>query len=185
MTPAERVAQEERRHARDSWRRTGGSARRPLHSFATADEKRARRLEHVDRINAAVSALRTDTGWADWVASLELNPDVSALNAALLAEQVPGEIAGTAAFWKRNGYMIRKGERAAAFITGPMFYPRGAWLADQVGATDLAGMSPAGIPADVEAKGRELLELQLREGAKSRIACELAAVRMGLRDRTD
>ena len=65
---------EERKAARDSWRRTGGSARRPLSSFSTAAEKKANRLEHAARLADAVSAFQTQTGYADWIRSLELNP---------------------------------------------------------------------------------------------------------------
>lgn len=182
MTSAERIAQEERRADRLAWRAAGGSERRPLKSFRTAAEKREAKLEHAERIHAATEALRTPEGFAAFVESLELNPDVSALNAALLADQLPGEIAGTAPFWKRNGCMVRKGETAAGWITGPAFTPRAVFTAEQVGATDLAGIEPEGVTDDCEAGGRRMLERQLSDGATGRIACNLAAEYMGLRE---
>jgi hypothetical protein len=183
MDAEARVYLEEKRAARDSWRRNGGSARRPLKSFATADEKRARRLEHAERIREAVARLQSPDGFADWLQSLELNPDVSALNAALIALQCPGEIAGTAAFWKRNGYMIRKGARAAGYITGPNFYPRAIFSAEDAGADDLAGMIPEGV-TDVDETALEMLRSRLAEGMKGRDVCELIAGRLGLREAT-
>lgn len=177
------LAEVERREAREAWRRAGGSARRPLKTFATAEEKRARRLEHAERIREAVAGLQSPAGFAAWVESLELNPDISALNAALIAHQLPGEIAGTAAFWKKNGYSIRKGETASGYITGPNFYPRAVFTADQADAGDLAAM--------VESESRvsrapereiEILRSRLAEGMKGRDVCEMVATMMGLRE---
>lgn len=182
MTPQERVALEERRECRESWRRSGGSHRRPLKSFATADEKRANRDEHAERIHAAVSWLHTEHGFAAWVESLELNPDVSALNAALIAHQLPHQLAGTAAFWQRNGYRIRRGEGAAGWITGPLFYPRAVFTADQADADDLAQCEPEGVAEEHVTAAVAMFRQLIAEHAKGREACEAAARRLGLRE---
>jgi hypothetical protein len=177
---ADRIAIEERRQARDSWRRSGGSDRRPLKSFRTDAEKKAARLEHAERIHEAVEYVRTARGFGEWLEALELCPRLSPLNAALIAYQCPGKIAETAAGWKQSGYQVRKGETAAGWITGPMFYPRAIFTADQVGASDLVGMAEAELEASALtdlaiAEMRSQLEALLDAGAKGKDACEAVA----------
>lgn len=141
MTTAERIALEERRVARDEWRRAGGSERRPLKSFRTAEEKKAHRLEHAERISASVEYIRTERGFTDWLEARELCPRFSPLNAALIAYQCPGTVADTVAGWRKGGYRIRKGETCSGYVTGPNFWPIALFTADQVGASDLAEMA--------------------------------------------
>lgn len=57
----------ERREARDSYRATGGSKRRPLKSFRTEREKREAREAHAARIAAAVAELECEGGFEAWV----------------------------------------------------------------------------------------------------------------------
>jgi hypothetical protein len=103
------IATEERRAAQLSYRAAGGSDRRPLKSFLTADEKREARLEHAARLAEAVEHTAADLdGLADWLEALELCPHLSPLNCALVALQCPGEIVDTFAGWKRQGYPSRK-----------------------------------------------------------------------------
>lgn len=183
MTTAERIETEERRAARASYQRAGGSKRRPLHSFATADEKKARRLEHADRLSQAVAALETAEGFAEWARTCELCPDVSPLNAALIADQLPGEVAGTAAFWQRNGYRIPKGEHAAGWITGPMFWPKAVFTARQVGARELQELEDMAAAAEVDGReGADAFRRELSTGAKNRDAAGAVAVAFGLRE---
>jgi hypothetical protein len=179
----DRLADAERREARDSWRRTGGSARRPLKSFLTAEEKKARRLEHAERISAAVEYVRTDRGFTDWLEAREMNPRFSALNAALIAFQAPGEIADTAAGWKRQGCPINRGEHAAGYVTGPNFWPLAIFTADQCGAGELAELAELERPGELadtdRARVRKVLEDALAAGAKGRDALEAAAEAVG------
>lgn len=178
MTNEERVTDSERRMARDDWRRAGGSQKRPLKSFKTDAEKKAARLEHAERIHETGEALRDVSAFRDWLASLELNPDVSPLNAALISVQVGPEICGTAAYWKRNGYKVRKGETAAAWITGPMFYPRAAFTVDQADAGDLAAMAGAADPLEQLPEPVEALHARYcaaLDADRAKGACEAVA----------
>ena len=148
---------DERRHARDSHRAGGGSQRRRLRSFMTAAEKRENRDEHAARIRLAVSELEDALGFTAWLEALELNPELSAMNAALVALQTPGEIVASNAGWKRNGYRIRKGERAAGRITAPGFWPLPYFTAEQAGAEELLLFAPqAPASQTVEALGADL-----------------------------
>jgi hypothetical protein len=137
------LATEQRRAAQLAYRANGGSARRPLKSFMTPDEKRAARVEHAERLAAAVEHVSADLdGLADWLEALELCPHLSPLNCALVALQCPGEIVDTFAGWKRNGYPLPKGTTAAARLTGPGFWPKAAFTATQARADDLAALVP-------------------------------------------
>lgn len=137
----------ERIEARDSYRAAGGSKRRPLKSFLTQAEKREAREAHAARIHAAVDELRDRLGFEAWVEALELNPHISPMNAALVALQSPGEIVGTSASWRKQGYKVRKGERLAGRITGRNFWPTAYFTAAQALATDLEGFEPTGLDA--------------------------------------
>jgi hypothetical protein len=147
VTTAKIIEADERRHARDSYRDHGGSARRPLKSFLTAAEKRQARDDHAARIHLAVDELADPCGFERWAESLTLNPHLSAMNAALVALQTPGEIAGSSAYWHKAGYKVGKGERAAGRITAPGFWPLPYFTAAQASATDLAEFDPPEIPS--------------------------------------
>lgn len=173
---AEQALQDdERRAARESYQRTGGSKRRPLKSFLTAKEKRELRDDHAARIHAAVAELAEPGGFDAWLEALELNPHLSPMNAALVALQTPGEIVGTSASWRRQGYKVRKGERAAGRITAPGFWPLAYFTAPQAAAGDLEGFEPTLPPCErVEAFRSELSAL-LAAGEKPRLALETVA----------
>lgn len=141
------IEADERRAARDSYRAAGGSKRRPLKSFSTAAEKRAARDEHAARLRLACEQLTERNGFDTWVEAMALNPALTPLNAALAALQTPGEIVGTSTAWKRQGYRVRKGERAAGRITGKGFWPLAYFTAEQAGATDLLEFEPV-LPAE-------------------------------------
>lgn len=156
-------ADDERRKAQAEYRAAGGSHRRPLKSFTTTDERQAARVEHAETLRAACEALGSPEGFRDWVGSLLLNPDVSPLNAALIAARAPGRVVTTTARWKRAGYSIRKGETAALKITAPGFKPRAAFDAAQVGATDLLEALEADPPLLPTADQLETLRDELSE----------------------
>lgn len=161
----ERLAEHERRDARDAWRAAGGSQRRPMRSFMTDAEKRERRQEHAERIRAALSAVETTDGFAAWLEARELNPRLTPLSWALVALQCPGEIIDTAKGWNRQGCRVRKGEAAACFITAPGFWPRAAFSAAQTDAPpELLDFEPPQLPA-VEVG--ELVERFERDGRKT------------------
>lgn len=160
MEATERIAREQRRALRASFQAAGGSKRRPLKSFNTDDEKRAARLEHRDRLAEAVDLVREPEGFGAWLESLELNPHLSPMNCALAAMQAPGEIVDTFAGWKRNGYLVPKGERAGVRLTGPGFWPKAAFTAPQVGATDLVAVVPEWTdPPDLDRQLEDFREL--------------------------
>lgn len=166
---------DERRHARDSYRECGGSKRRPLKSFMTAKEKREARDAHAARIHAAVAELVEPRGFEAWLEALELNPHLSPMNAALVALQTPGEIVGTSAYWRRNGYKVRKGERSAGRVTAPGFWPLAYFTAEQAAATDLLEFCPPTVDAGDAERLRERLQLLLAAGERARIALEVVA----------
>lgn len=153
------IEENERREARDSHRRNGGSQRRPLKSFMTKAEKREARDAHAERIRLAVEELEDAAGFDCWLEALELNPHLSAMNAALVALQSPGEIVATSAGWRRQGGKVKKGERAAGRITAPGFWPLAYFTADQAGAAELAEFVPPVPPLEVS----EALRADLRE----------------------
>jgi hypothetical protein len=120
-----------RRDMREAWRADHPNSRRPIASFMTAEDKRARREEHAERINRAREYLETAEGMQEWIRARILNPHLSPLNAALAAMQAPGSVLGTAAYWKGQGSSVRKGEHAGAYITAPGFWPKPAFTAEQ------------------------------------------------------
>lgn len=126
----------ERREARERWLAAGGYQRRPLKSFMTDADKRERREEHAAMVRAVREWLATEEGIREWLISRELNPDMSALNQALVAYQAPRTIAATNAGWKRSGAKVRKGEHGALWITAPGFWPKPAFLAVQTDAPE-------------------------------------------------
>lgn len=139
-TAAQLIEEEERHALRDSYRAAGGSAKRPLHSFRTKAEKRAARLEHSARLREMVEWIEEDPERAAplILKAIRLHPDATPTNAALIAWQVPGEVVGTFAEWKRWGAAIPKGAGAAGYITkGPGFYPWPVFTAAQVKATPM------------------------------------------------
>jgi len=173
-----RIAQlqeaQERREARDSYRAAGGSKRRPLRSFLTDQEKREAREAHAARIAAAVAELESEAGFEAWAETMALNPQLTPMNAALVALQTPGEIIGTAAAWRRQGYRVRTGERAAGRITGRGFWPLAYFTAEQASATDLLDFEPERPQI---AGAREELVARLGAGEKSKAALEAVAAR--------
>lgn len=166
----------ERRERRDSWRNTGGSKRRPLKSFMTKGEKRAARDQHAERIRLAVEELAEPAGFEAWLEALDLNPHLSAMNAALVALQTPGEVVATSAGWRRQGAQVRKGERAAGRITAPGFWPLAYFTAEQAGCLDLLDFEPPAPPLEVVAALREDLAERLRD-EKQRPALDAVAKR--------
>lgn len=174
MGATELLEAHERREARDSYRAAGGSKRRPLRSFLTDREKQEAREGHAARLRVAVAELESETGFEAWVEALTLNPDLTPMNAALVALQSPGEIVGTAAYWRRQGCRVRKGERAAGRITGRGFWPLAYFTAEQAGATDLLDFEPE---CPQIAGAREELVARLRAGEKSKAALEAVAAR--------
>lgn len=169
------IESDERRARRDSYRNAGGSKRRPLKSFMTAKEKREARDAHAALLKLAVDELREPTGFERWLETLELNPSLTPMNAALVALQTPGEIVGTLAQWRRQGYNVRKGEHAAGRITARGFWPLAYFTAEQVNAGDLIGFEPE-LPDAAEADGlRCELIGRLDAGERSRLALEAVA----------
>lgn len=140
------MAADERRAARDAYRRSGGSVRRPLKSFRTVEESKQARLDHAANLHAAIGGLGSPDGFRDWLGALMLNPDLSPLNCALVSDRAPGRIVNTAARWRRAGYKIAKGECACVRVTAPGFKPRAAFAAEQVGAGDLVAAVEADPP---------------------------------------
>lgn len=163
---AEARERDERRALRDSYRAAGGSQKRPLHSFRTKAEKREAREEHAERLRAMVAWIEEDPEMAAplILKAIRLHPDATPTNAALIAYQMPGEIAGTFQGWKRCGGTIPKGETAAGYITkGPGFYPWPVFTAEQVNAPPL-----------IEAQNAEPL-LSLVEGEAEAIRAAVIA----------
>lgn len=138
MDTAQVIERDERRAARDRWRAAGGSQRRALHTFATEAEKRERRAELKAERLAACEAIRTDDGVAaEWTIACMLNPHLGANNAALVAVRLPGQVVGTARYWRKIGARINKGESAAMYLTGgphTKFAPVAAFAACQTSA---------------------------------------------------
>lgn len=166
---AEIIEADERRHARDSYREGGGSARRPLKSFMTAAEKRQARDDHAARIHLAVDELTEPAGFERWTESLTLNPHLSAMNAALVALQTPGGIGGSSAYWHKQGYSIGKGERSAGRITAPGFWPLPYFTAEQARAGDLLEFEPPTMPSWIlDAAYSTLRDELAQDGAKAR-----------------
>lgn len=159
---------DERREARDSYRAAGGSKRRPLKSFMTKAEKRKAREEHAERIHEAIAELREPLGFERWIEALEFNPQLTPLNAALVAMQTPGLIVATAAQWNRQGYKVRKGEAAAGRITGKGFWPCAYFTAEQANAGDLEDFdAELPEPGIIEALRVEFVA-RLERGEKAR-----------------
>lgn len=178
------IEADERRAAHDSYRATGESKRRPLGSFMTKAEKREAREAHAARIRAAVDELREAAGFAAWVEALALNPQLTPLNAALVALQSPGEIVATAAQWRRQGYRVTKGARAAGRITGRNFWPTAYFTAEQADAGDLEGFEPDLPPLEhVEAARRVLCQV-LDAGVKGSEAVAAISGDVGRPDET-
>lgn len=134
---AEAMAADERRAARDAWRRRGGSQRRALRTFSTREERAAKRAELRAERAEARAFVATAEGAATLAEARELNPHLSETNAAIVANRLPGRIVGTAAYWRRNGARVNKGEQAALFIGGGphvSFAPVAAFTAAQTTA---------------------------------------------------
>lgn len=175
MNAALAIEADERRVRRDSYRDAGGSKRRPLKSFMTAQEKREARDAHAALIHLAVAELRDPAGFERWIETLELNPQLTAMNGALVALQTPGEIVGTAAQWSKQGYRIRRGERAAGRLTARGFWPLAYFTAEQASAGDLADYEPSMPgPRELAALRRDLLE-RLDRGDGERVSLEAIA----------
>jgi hypothetical protein len=147
-----------RRDMREQWRAEHPASRRPIRSFMTADDKRERREEHAERLARAREHLETREGMRDWIRARVANPHLSPLNAALAGMQCPGAVLGTAAYWKKTGASIQRGEHGAAFITAPGFWPKPAFTAGQTnGAGELEelerelGRPPASLVEELRA----------------------------------
>lgn len=127
---------QERRLKRESYRASGGSARRPIKSFRTDAENAAIRAEHVETTREAIEAVATVQGARAFLVSRALNPHLSAGNAAIAAHRAPDGIVGTVAHWRKMGYKVRKGESGEGLrLTGPpsrKFFPMAAFAHTQV-----------------------------------------------------
>jgi hypothetical protein len=151
-----RIEREERRLARASYRRGGGTARRPLRSFLTEREKAERREEHAERIREALEHVATPEGMLAWLESRELHEghEWSPLTHALIALQAPGQIVDTFEGWKAAGCPVAKGARAGVWSTrGPnregrrYFWPKALFSASQVAAPpELRHPDPVALP---------------------------------------
>lgn len=134
------IEHDERRAARDRWRAGGGSRRRPLRSFSTEAERKAKRAELRAEREAALAAVATDDGArADWIETCRLNPHLGANNAAIVAVRLPGQVVGTVRYWRANGARILRGEHAALYLTGgphTKFAPVAAFAACQTDAAE-------------------------------------------------
>lgn len=153
MTAAAKAIDDaERRELRDSYRRATGDKRRPLRSFQTKADKRARRDAHAGTLRAAMAQLADPVGFERWLEALALNPHLSASNCALVALQTPGEVVYTSAGWHREGYTLRAGLREAGRITAPGFWPLAYFTAAQVGVKHLAE-AEAALPSRERSEG--------------------------------
>lgn len=169
------IEADERRLRRDQYREAGGSKRRPLKSFYTATEKRELRDQHNGVLKTAIAELRDPAGFAAWCETLDLNPQLTACNAALVALQTPGEIVGTSRTWAKQGAKVSKGDQAAGRITAPGFWPLAYFTADQVGAELAEIEAPELPPESVLSRLRERLEAGLAEGGKARLVLDAVA----------
>lgn len=107
------------------------------------------------------------------------------MNAALVALQSPGEIVGTAASWRKQGYKVRKGERCAGRITGGQFRPLAYFTAPQAQATDLEGFEPELPDAVTLERLSESLSARLAAGEKPVPALWAVAIEAGFREPDD
>lgn len=179
MTAAEKaIDDDERRALRDTWRASGGSTRRALGSFQTKADKRARRDAHAATLRLAVENLQEASGFERWAEALGLNPHLSAMNAALVALQTPGEVVDTSAGWHRRGYTVHKGERAAGRITAPGFWPLAYFTAAQARVLALVDVDAPLPPAEVAEGLRAALTASLSDGAKPRPVLDALAERI-------
>lgn len=140
--------------------------RRRGHTHSPA-EKAARRAEHADRLADAIAELESLDGFARWIESRTLNPQLSAGNVALAAVQLPGQVVGDYRHWRAEGSPVRKGQRASAWITGRSFWPRAVWGHVEVGhpLARVIGADEAPMPARAEVEQAHAAYLaRVREG---------------------
>lgn len=171
------IEADERRARRDAYRAGGGSKRRALKTFYTAAEKKDRREQHRDLLAAAIAELEDLQGFGAWLEVLDLNPQLTACNAALVAFQTPGEIVGTSASWRKQGCPVRKGDHGAGRITAPGFWPLAYFTAEQVGCGDLADATALIelCPLEVAERLHAQLQAGLATGDKPRLVLDAVA----------
>lgn len=136
-TLAQRDADTRRRKyaTRQEAKRAREHRRRERRGFdpRTEAEKAQRRAEHRERLDSALAELGRLEGFARFIESRTLNPQLSAGNVALAAAQLPGQVVGSYAHWRGEGAPVRKGQSAGAWITGRTFWPRAVWGHSEVG----------------------------------------------------
>lgn len=176
-TIAKAIQEDERRARRDSYRRAGGSQRRALRTFYTSADKKDRREAHRDLLNLAIEELRDPAGFEAWCETLDLNPQLTACNAALVALQTPGEVVGITRSWAKLGARIAQGETAAGRLTAPGFWPLAYFTAAQAGCPELSDVAIPPAPAGVHDRLRASLvhELDARPRKEWRLALDAVA----------
>lgn len=128
MSPVLDPIQDERRHARDSYRAAGGSRRRPLHSFRTKQERIDARTEHAAMLRGLYTRIGDDRDLAAaWIDSMERNQHLTPINALIAAAFAPGLVVGTVRQWNRLEMRVAKGATARFNLTGPGFVPAAAF----------------------------------------------------------
>jgi len=150
------TVQRSRYSTRQSRKRAASRRRRERRGFdpATQAEKDAKRAEHRERLDHALAKVAELEGFARFLESRFLNPQLTAGNVALVASQAPGEVVGSYSHWRGAGAPVRKGQSAGVFLTGRAFWPRAVWTAGEVGypLERIIGSDEAPMPAraDVE-----------------------------------
>lgn len=87
----------------------------------TPEERKARREEQRERINEAVEALRTDSGFVRWIKTRRAINRFSFYNRLLIAVQKPDAVdVRTYNAWKKAGRQVKKGEKAIVIVR-PVF----------------------------------------------------------------
>lgn len=120
----------------------------------TEDQKREAREDHARTVEAALAALNTPAGMSAFLIARELNSGhLTAGNMALAALQAPGEIVGTRAYWKREGFRLRKGQGHGLRLTGRNFWPTPAWTLGSFG-----GDAPFSLPVPDRAHCEQLAD---------------------------
>lgn len=114
----------------------------------TLEQKQDARDEHRALLETALERLTTPAGMSAWLLAREIHgAELTPANAALAALQAPGQLVGTARYWKRQGVRIGKGQRHTLRLTGKTFWPVAAWTLDSFGGD---GMPPLPIPDRAE-----------------------------------
>lgn len=138
----------------------------------TEREKREARDRHAELIHRAVDELHGLDGFRRWVEAAALNPQLTPLNAALVALQSPGEVVATLPQWAKQGARVPKGTHGTGKLTGRGFWPLTYFTAAQAGALELEDFDPELPGDDVLEPLRRRLVIALNSGQKARLALE-------------